>query len=70
VKAALAEKKVVMLKADWTNGDPTITEWLKKFNRIGVPVYVIYASPDEPPAVLPEILTQNILLQALSRVRP
>jgi len=69
VKAALAEKKVVMLKADWTNGDPAITEWLKKFNRIGVPVYVIYTSPDEPPAVLPEILTQNILLQALSRVR-
>jgi thiol:disulfide interchange protein DsbD len=69
VRARLAEKKVVMLKADWTNGDPVITEWLKKFNRIGVPVYVIYAAPDEPPVVLPEILTQNILLQALSRIR-
>jgi thiol:disulfide interchange protein DsbD len=69
VKSALAQKKVVMLKADWTNGDPAITEWLKKFNRIGVPVYVIYASPNEPPVVLPEILTQNILLQALARIR-
>ena len=69
VRALIAEKKVLMLKADWTNGDPLITEWLKKFNRIGVPVYVIYTAPDEPPVVLPEILTQNILLQALSRVR-
>jgi thiol:disulfide interchange protein DsbD len=69
VKKAFAEKKVVMLKADWTNGDPVITEWLKKFNRIGVPVYVIYASSNDAPVVLPEILTQNILLGALSRIR-
>ena len=54
------------LKADWTRNDPVITAELKRLGRAGVPVYLVYP-PDGSgqPKILPEILTQNILLEAL-----
>ncbi len=67
VRAAFRDKKIVTLKADWTNGDPEITAILKKFGRIGVPAYVFYPpGRSNEPVVLPEILTQGALLQTLS----
>jgi len=62
----LREKNVVAMKADWTNANPEITAALKNFGRVGVPFYVIFPGgrADEP-IVLPEILTEAILLEAL-----
>ena len=42
VAAAFQEKHVLTLRADWTDFDPVITQWLKKFDRIGVPLYVLF----------------------------
>ena len=67
VREALRKSNVLTLKADWTNGDPLITSWLKKFDRIGVPVYVLYPKDGGEAVVLPEILTQSSLLEAISR---
>jgi thiol:disulfide interchange protein DsbD len=69
VRRAFREKKVVALKADWTNADPVITDMLKKFNRAGVPVYVIYLPGSAEPVVLPEILTQTLLLRHLAEIK-
>ncbi len=65
VQAEFKRKNVLLLKADWTDGNPLITEWLHKFDRVGVPVYVIYDGKGGPPDVLPEILTKNIVLRHL-----
>lgn len=54
----------VRLIADWTNKDPAITEALAAFGRTGVPLYVIYR-PDGSVAVLPELLTADVVLGAL-----
>jgi len=67
VRAAM--RHFVMLKADWTKGDPTITAELKKLGRSGVPVYAVYPEGEGEPEVLPEILTQNIVIDALTRAR-
>jgi thiol:disulfide interchange protein DsbD len=69
VRALFREKKIVALKADWTNGDPVITEMLKSFNRAGVPVYVIYVPGSSEPIVLPEILNQSTLLRQLAEIK-
>lgn len=69
VRAALKQKNVLTLKADWTNGDPAITAILKKFGRAGVPVYVLYAPGNAEPILLPEILTQAALLAELDRLK-
>ena len=65
VQAAFDEKNVAMLKADWTNRDATITRALEGYGRSGVPLYVLYKSNDTAPTLLPEILTQDIVLDAL-----
>ncbi|MBX9721758.1 MAG: hypothetical protein K2X81_10210, partial [Candidatus Obscuribacterales bacterium] len=58
-------------KADWTAQDADISDLLKKFGRSGVPVYVIFPAghPDEP-MVLPEALTQPIVLESLEKAGP
>jgi len=67
VRQAFRELEVVPLKADWTNRDPEITRALEAFGRSAVPFNLIYA-PDAPePIVLPEILTADIVLEALAK---
>lgn len=60
--------KVTTMKADWTKQDPQISELLHKFGRSGVPLYVIFPAgrPTEP-IVLPEVITPQIVLDALDR---
>lgn len=64
VKAALENKGVVYLKADWTNRDPAITAALESFGRSGVPLYVLYDAAGQP-HVQPQILTPGAFVEAL-----
>ncbi len=66
--AAFREKNVLTLKADWTAFDPVITEALKKFERIGVPLYVLYRPGEEAPVIFPELLTTNLVLGELAKI--
>lgn len=69
VREMLRTKNVVPMKADWTNANPEITAALKSFGRVGVPFYVIYPAGDAArPIVLPELLTEAILLDALRKL--
>ena len=68
VQDAFAQKNVALVKADWTNRDPEITEALRTHGRSGVPVYVLYPGDGSGPTLLPEVLTQDIVLNALDRV--
>ncbi len=66
VQRALREKNAIFLTADWTDGAEDITRLLKGFGRAGVPLYVVYpAGKTTDPIVLPELLTQRIVLDAL-----
>ena len=70
VQNAFKEDGVLFLKADWTNGNPEITSLLKRFGRAGVPLYVIYpAGEPGQPVVLPELLTQQIVLDGLAAAK-
>jgi thiol:disulfide interchange protein/DsbC/DsbD-like thiol-disulfide interchange protein len=65
VAAAFAQRGVTLLRADWTNRNDAIAHELARFGRNGVPLYVLY-DPAGRPHVLPEILTQRVVLDALS----
>jgi thiol:disulfide interchange protein DsbD len=71
VREAFEHSGVVKMKADWTNADPVITKTLKQFGRVGVPLYVLYP-PGKPnqPIVLPELLTQSLVLDHLQSAAP
>jgi thiol:disulfide interchange protein len=65
-REGMAALGVVPLKADWTRQDPTISAWLQRFGRAGVPFYLIIPKdPTKPPVPLGEVLTQDGLLDAL-----
>jgi thiol:disulfide interchange protein len=68
VQAIFRDKKVTLMKGDWTNRDPAITHALAAFGRAGVPLYVVYNSkPGSPePLVLPQLLTAGIVQSAFS----
>jgi thiol:disulfide interchange protein DsbD len=68
VREAFARTGVVTLRADWTHGDPMITEVLKKHGRAGVPMYLLYpGGKDHEPVLLPELITSQTVLDALKR---
>ena len=62
----LARTGATYLRGDWTNTDPQISAFLEQHNAVGVPLYVVYG-PGAPPAVLPPVLTQAIVEDALLR---
>lgn len=66
-KAALALYDVTYLKGDWTLRDGAISEYLRLYQRDGVPLYVLYW-PGQQPQVLPQILTPDTLSQTLARL--
>jgi thiol:disulfide interchange protein DsbD len=61
---AFAQAKVQLMRADWTNRDPLITQALSRLGRNGVPVYVLYR-PGKAPLLLPEVLTPGMVREAL-----
>jgi thiol:disulfide interchange protein len=69
VEEAMADKQVTYLKGDWTNNDPAITAVLKRYETSGVPLYLMFpADPNMPAEVLPQLLTEGIILDALERI--
>jgi thiol:disulfide interchange protein len=57
-------RKVVLLRADWTRQDPAITQALNALGRSGVPVYAVFA-PGRAPVVLSELPSVTEIEEAL-----
>ncbi len=55
------------MEADWTRKNESIAKKLEEFGRSGVPLYLLYPPKGEP-SILPEILTEDILLEYLNEV--
>ena len=69
VKQAIQTSGVVYLKGDWTNRDAMITALLKKHGRNGIPLYIAYpADPQKPAILLPQILSQDIVIDTLQAI--
>ncbi len=71
IESTFITKDFVLLKADWTQYDPAITQELASVGRSGVPTYVIYPAGEKSTAdVLPELLTKDSVLQAIQKDSP
>lgn len=68
VQSAFDERNVALVKADWTNRDSEITKALESHGRSGVPVYVLYSGDGSEPTLLPEVLTNDIVINALGEL--
>ncbi|HUW81911.1 MAG TPA: protein-disulfide reductase DsbD domain-containing protein [Phycisphaerae bacterium] len=68
VRAKMRELSVVPLRGDYTSEDPQIAEVLRRYGRIGVPLYLVYiAGKPDKPTVLPTTLSKAMLIDALTQ---
>ena len=63
-RALFANHNIAYLKGDWTLQNPEITEYLGRYQRNGVPLYVLYW-PGKEAQVLPQILTPALLREVV-----
>jgi len=65
IQQAFQQQGVTYYVIDWTNYDPAVAKFLEEFQRNGIPFYLVYPGNNRPPQVLPQILTKQIVLDAL-----
>ncbi len=67
VNDAFKDRDITVMVGDWTNQNPDITKTLRRYGRIGVPLYLYFkkGTKIDNPKILPQILTPNIVIEAL-----
>lgn len=68
VGEAFRRRGIKVVAGDWTNEDPVITEWLRRYGRVGVPLYLYFprGSSLDTAAVLPQILLPDTVIDAIA----
>lgn len=69
IKKIFLEKNVVAMKADWTNRNNEISEYLKKYQRAGIPFNIVYGPNAPEGVVLSELLSKKEVLDALDMAK-
>ena len=67
VRQRITDLGVTTFKADWTKRDDEITRALAEYGRNSVPLYVLHTDGGEE-IILPEIITPEIILDALNKI--
>ena len=67
VDGRLRQDDVIAMRADWTNPDPKIAEFLGRHGRYGIPFNIVYGPGVPAGIVLPELLTEQAVTQALDQ---
>jgi suppressor for copper-sensitivity B len=67
VRSRLKQAHVIRMRADWSRPDPYVANYLHRFARYGIPLDVVYGPELPQGEALPELLTTNVLLNAIDR---
>jgi len=70
VAVAVARSNSVYLVGDWTRRDDAITAELQRHGRSGVPLYLLYSPGSAAPRILPQLLTEGVIIDALKATGP
>jgi suppressor for copper-sensitivity B len=65
----LSDTGVVAMKADWTNPDKAIGNYLESYGRFGIPFNIVYGPNATQGIVLPELLSEDAVLDALKKAQ-
>jgi thiol:disulfide interchange protein len=66
VADAFHRQGITYLKADWTDRNAEIASALSAQGRAGVPLYLVYPAHAGPPKALPQLLTPDAVIKAVS----
>ncbi|MCC5788223.1 MAG: thioredoxin family protein [Opitutales bacterium] len=61
----MEEHGIIAVYGDWTDQNEEIRSYLESYNRVGVPLNVIYGKDRDNPIILPELFSQSRLHSAL-----
>jgi thiol:disulfide interchange protein/DsbC/DsbD-like thiol-disulfide interchange protein len=70
VQSILKAKHVIWLKGDWTQRNEEITRFLNRYDRVGVPFYVLYSLSNPAGTTLPEVLTKAAFIEFINKEFP
>jgi thiol:disulfide interchange protein DsbD len=65
VRTAFSQTGTVYLVGDWTNRNAEISALLRQYGRDGVPLYLYFPAGGGDPIVLPQLLTESIVINAI-----
>lgn len=70
VQQAFRDAGIVYMVGDWTNYNPEITALLGRYQRSGIPLYLLYPpEPNAPPMILPQLLSKRVVLDAIDAIK-
>lgn len=65
---SLNAKGINYVVADWTNYNPEISLLLERYNRNGIPLYLLFTNGNiTSPVIFPQILTESALVNAFEK---
>ena len=67
VAKAMTQANAAYLVGDWTRRDDAITRELQAHGRSGVPLYLLYRPGQAEPEILPQLLTEGVVIDALTK---
>jgi suppressor for copper-sensitivity B len=67
VRQLLAGDRIVAMKADWTRPSEAIAHYLASFGRYGIPFNAVYGPQSKAGVALPELLSQEAVLDGVRR---
>jgi thiol:disulfide interchange protein DsbD len=65
VGEAITATNAVYLVGDWTRRDDAITRELERHGRSGVPLYLLHPASGGEPRILPQLLTEGLVIDSL-----
>jgi suppressor for copper-sensitivity B len=66
VEEALSGPNILRLQADWTQHNETISAYMRKYGRYGVPFNIIYGPGAPNGIILSELLSKQEIMRALA----
>ena len=58
-----------MVKGDWTKPNDNISNFLKKYQRYGIPFNILYSKNFPEGIILSEILTKKELISSIEKIK-
>ena len=65
IKNLFKNRNIKTLRADWTSRDDNILEFLKSYNKYGIPFNILYTPSNPEGFIFSEILTKNQIKKAI-----
>jgi thiol:disulfide interchange protein len=70
VKEIVEKNNVVAIKADWSNHEEHIKRKLEELKIDGIPLLVVYPADGSKPIIMPALVSQNQVVEALEKAGP